>query len=163
MGQPVPYFLLSNVLDRLLLSAIGVVISVYSLHVEIEKERNPSFRAACDFSEKMSCSKVLTSSYARGFGVVGKLFGSDSLLNARNCNLGIIFYLAYPVVDLFLRPSLAAPVLLLMSVSGILTSVYLAFILFFVLRDFCLVCVTTYFINGCLLYLNYSFYMGLRV
>ncbi|XP_076434799.1 vitamin K epoxide reductase complex subunit 1-like protein 1 isoform X2 [Babylonia areolata] len=143
------YLFISNMADRMFLSVVGVVISVYSLYVELQKEKNPNFRAACDFNDKMSCSRVLTSKYARGFGFVGKLLGRDHLLNVRNCNLGILFYLAYLTV---------APVLLVMSVMGILTSLYLGFILFYVLQDVCVVCISTYCVNGLLLYLNYSYY-----
>ncbi|KAK7087243.1 vitamin K epoxide reductase complex subunit 1-like protein 1 [Littorina saxatilis] len=152
------YILFSNMTDRILLSMLGVLISVYSLYIEIRKEHDSSYRAACDFSENMSCSKVLTSKYARGFGVMAKYLGKDHLLNARNCNLGIIFYIVHIVVAVFFAPPLCAPILLMMSTSSIFVSLYLGSILAFVLRDFCLVCVTTYVINGLLFYLNYSFY-----
>ncbi|KAK7455721.1 hypothetical protein BaRGS_00039461 [Batillaria attramentaria] len=131
---PLAYVLFSNMVDRILLCMMGLLVSCYSLHVEVQKEHNPSYRAACDFSESMSCSKVLTSKYARGFGIVER-------------------YLA-----LLSPPSLSGPLLFYMSVSSVLVSFYLGYILFFVLRDVCVVCVTTYVINGLLLYLNNSLY-----
>ncbi|PVD31178.1 hypothetical protein C0Q70_06590 [Pomacea canaliculata] len=89
------YVIISNMADRLLLSLAGLLVSVYSLHVEVQKEKNPKYRAACDFSERMSCSKVLTSKYSRGFGVVEPYLGKKHFLNVRNCNLGIVFYLVH--------------------------------------------------------------------
>ncbi|KAL8589472.1 hypothetical protein ACOMHN_061683 [Nucella lapillus] len=159
---PLPYLLISNMADRILLALAGVLMSVYSLHVEEEKEKNPNYRAACDFNEHMSCSRVLTSKYARGFSLVEGLLGKDHLLNARNCYTGIFFYLAYPAVDLVLTPWLASGVLLGLSVLGVVTSVYLAYVLFFILKDVCVVCITTYVLNGLLLYLNYNYYTALR-
>lgn len=44
------------------------------------------------------------------------------------------------------------------SILSCIGSVYLAVILFFVLKDVCLVCIATYIINAGLLYLNYSLY-----
>ena len=63
MMSPPAYVFISNLADQLLLCVAGVVISGYSLHVELQHEKNPLYRAACDFSEHMSCSKVLTSKY----------------------------------------------------------------------------------------------------
>lgn len=47
--------------DASVLCLMGIVASVYALHVETKKERDPNYRAACDINEHMSCSKVLTS------------------------------------------------------------------------------------------------------
>ncbi|XP_025092336.1 vitamin K epoxide reductase complex subunit 1-like protein 1 [Pomacea canaliculata] len=152
------YVIISNMADRLLLSLAGLLVSVYSLHVEVQKEKNPKYRAACDFSERMSCSKVLTSKYSRGFGVVEPYLGKKHFLNVRNCNLGIVFYLVHAALALLLPAVTAAPLLLLLSVAGVVTSLYLGYILFVVMNDVCVVCITTYVINGLLLYLSYSLY-----
>ena len=49
-------------------------------------------------------------------------------------------------------------VLFITSVISCIGSAYLAFILFFVLKDLCLVCIATYVVNGVLMYLNYQRY-----
>ncbi|XP_009473221.1 PREDICTED: vitamin K epoxide reductase complex subunit 1-like protein 1, partial [Nipponia nippon] len=49
----------------------------------------------------------------------------------------------------------AAAVLLGTSVASVVASVWLAGVLAFSLRDFCLVCITTYLLNGLLLALNW--------
>ncbi|XP_065436622.1 vitamin K epoxide reductase complex subunit 1-like protein 1, partial [Chrysemys picta bellii] len=46
---------------RLVLCALGLVLSVYALHVESSRERDPGYRAMCDLSPSVSCSKVFTS------------------------------------------------------------------------------------------------------
>lgn len=46
---------------RIFLCVFGIVLSVYALHVELSRERNPDYRAMCDLGESVSCSKVFTS------------------------------------------------------------------------------------------------------
>ncbi|RNA00352.1 vitamin K epoxide reductase complex subunit 1 1, partial [Brachionus plicatilis] len=74
-------------------SAFGLVIAFYSYYVKIKYLRDPGqYRALCDINNKMSCSKVITSRYGSGFGIVGKLFGENSSLNVSNSLLGGVFY-----------------------------------------------------------------------
>lgn len=54
-----------------------------------------------------------------------------------------------------LRGRWASLLLLLSSLLSLAGSVYLAWILFFVLYDFCIVCITTYAINVGLMVLNF--------
>lgn len=52
-------------------------------------------------------------------------------------------------------PSLAAAATLLVtSLVSIAGSLYLAYILFYILEDFCVICITTYALNFSLLLLN---------
>lgn len=64
---------------RIFLCVIGLLLSVYALHVELSRERNPDYRAMCDLGESVSCSKVFTSRY-----VYFSLFGlmSSSICSA---------------------------------------------------------------------------------
>lgn len=48
---------------RIVLGLLGLVLSVYALHVELSRERDPDYRAMCDLGESVSCSKVFTSRY----------------------------------------------------------------------------------------------------
>lgn len=43
--------------------AIGVILSIYALYVEINAESNNNYEAMCDINEHISCSKVFTSKY----------------------------------------------------------------------------------------------------
>ena len=59
--------LFTNLADHLLFGALGILLSVYALYVELQKERNPNYVALCDINEQMSCSRVLTSEYVQFF------------------------------------------------------------------------------------------------
>lgn len=47
----------------ILLSLLGLALSIYAYHVETMKEANPDYVAKCDLSEQVSCSKVFASRY----------------------------------------------------------------------------------------------------
>ena len=49
------------------LCSLGVFLSCYALYVEFQASVNPEFRAFCDISSFMSCSKVFTSEYGHLF------------------------------------------------------------------------------------------------
>ncbi|XP_005090388.1 vitamin K epoxide reductase complex subunit 1 [Aplysia californica] len=155
------YLISSNLTDQLLLNLMGVVICLYSLQIELRKERNPEYRAYCDINERMSCSKVLTSKYSQGFGVVHLLLGKNHMLNARNCNVGLVVYVLNIMLCIMGPGPLTSRLLYYGALIMVLGCVYLACVLFFILHDVCLVCITTYVINGCLLYLAHSTYSKL--
>ncbi|KAA8581629.1 hypothetical protein FQN60_003210 [Etheostoma spectabile] len=124
---------------RTFLCVVGLFLSVYALHVELSRERNPDYRAMCDLGESVSCSKVFTSRWGRGFGLVQFFAAKESHLNQPN------------------RLSLskkAAMLLVFSSWVSVAGSLYLASILAFVLGDFCMVCVSTYIVNFALLFTN---------
>lgn len=80
-------------LDYITYSALfGIFITVYSTYVKWMFKKNPNYRALCDISENMSCTRVLASKYGSGFGIVGKLVGEKSSLNISNSILGCLFY-----------------------------------------------------------------------
>lgn len=57
------YFLFSTQVDHALCSVLGLLVSLYALHVETRKHKDPSYRALCDISNTMNCSRVLTSEW----------------------------------------------------------------------------------------------------
>ncbi|CAL9699059.1 unnamed protein product [Knipowitschia caucasica] len=138
---------------RILLCVLGFILSIYALHVELSKENNPEYRAMCDLGQYVSCSKVFTSRWGRGFGLVQIFVGQESPLNQPNSVLGIIFYSLQLGLGLASSPR-SAVLLVLASWVSVAGSLYLASILFFVLGDFCMVCVSTYVINFALLFTN---------
>ncbi|KAF7235576.1 Vitamin K epoxide reductase complex subunit 1-like protein 1 [Varanus komodoensis] len=139
---------------RLLLCAVGLTLSVYAFHVETSKERDASYRAMCDISAAISCSRVFTSRWGRGFGLVAGLLGPHSVFNQPNSVFGLAFYTLQILLG-FSKSGLAAVTLLGTSVVSIAGSLYLAYILFFVLHDFCVICISTYVLNFSLFFLNY--------
>ncbi|KAG5854712.1 vitamin K epoxide reductase complex subunit 1 [Anguilla rostrata] len=143
------------------LCVFGLVLSVYALHVEVSRERDPEYRAMCDLAQSVSCSKVFTSRWGRGFGLVQLLVPKDSALNQPNSVLGIIFY----TLQLALGHSVSKRAALFLVVSSwvsVAGSLYLAAVLVFVLGDFCVVCVSTYLVNFALLYINLKRKVGLE-
>ena len=53
--------LFSESFDHMLFCALGILVSVYALYVEVRKHKDSKYKAACDLGENMSCSRVLTS------------------------------------------------------------------------------------------------------
>lgn len=140
---------------RFLLVAAGIALSAYSLHVKTSKLEDDEYSALCDINEKISCSAIFTSKWGKGFGVLHYIFGEDSILNQSNSLYGI-FYFFFQIVGCFCNDRTTARLLYWMTGFGILSCIYLAYILAFILEDFCVVCVSTYFITISLHYLNYK-------
>ncbi|XP_023145577.2 vitamin K epoxide reductase complex subunit 1 [Amphiprion ocellaris] len=138
---------------RIFLCLFGLVLSLYALHVELSRENDPDYRAMCDLGESVSCSKVFTSRWGRGFGLVQLFVAQDHPLNQPNSVLGILFYTLQMGLGLSLSKK-AAVFLVFASWVSVAGSLYLASILAFVLGDFCMVCVSTYIVNFALLYTN---------
>ncbi|XP_026479911.1 vitamin K epoxide reductase complex subunit 1-like protein 1 [Ctenocephalides felis] len=122
------------------------ILSAYALLVELSAELHPDQPAMCDIGEHMSCSRVLTSRYGKGFGIVGLILGENSKFNQPNGFTGIIFYSFISTLALT-EKRWTAKIQLALSFISILLSIYLACILYFVLHDLCVVCVTIYFLN----------------
>ncbi|XP_061822198.1 vitamin K epoxide reductase complex subunit 1 [Nerophis lumbriciformis] len=138
---------------RIFLCVFGLFLSVYALHVELSREHDAGYRALCDLGESVSCSKVFTSRWGRGFGLVQFFVAKDSPLNQPNSVLGVVFYALQLGLGLSLSKK-AALLLVLSSWVSVAGSLYLAAILAFVLGDFCMVCVSTYLVNFALLFTN---------
>lgn len=52
--------------------------------------------------------------------------------------------------------AMAALILMTTSILSVMGSLYLGYILYFVLKDFCIICITTYALNFILFMLNYK-------
>ena len=62
LGHTKPDLLLfSNTVDHIIMAVTGILVSLYALHVELQKDRNPDYVAYCDIHNKASCTRVLTS------------------------------------------------------------------------------------------------------
>lgn len=149
------FIVFTNVVDHVAFSCLGILVSIYALYVEIKKEHNPDYVAHCDFHENASCSRVLTSEYGKGFGLLQYLVGKESMLNVRNCSVGIVFF-AVQLISGMLPFDWMSHVLFYSSVGACIGCTYLAYVLFFVLKDLCVVCLVTYVANFGLLYLNHA-------
>ncbi len=121
----------------------------------------------------MILSYMICIRYGSGFGITSILFGKKSMMNQSNGILGMIFYSLQIIfgkksnkffIDLLffflISPGLItiplfSKLALFSSVLACIGSLYLAFILAFVLKDLCLVCIATYIINAGLLWSNF--------
>ncbi|GBM71329.1 Vitamin K epoxide reductase complex subunit 1-like protein 1 [Araneus ventricosus] len=128
----------------------GLLLSIYAYHVEVKKEKDENYTAMCDISEHMSCTAAFSSKYGKGFGILEHIVGKESILNQPNSVFGLVFYLIFmPLGEI---PNLTVSKIMIgLAVLSNLCSVYLAYILMFILYDFCVVCVTTYAVNFFLL------------
>ncbi|XP_077596732.1 vitamin K epoxide reductase complex subunit 1-like protein 1 [Stigmatopora nigra] len=140
---------------RLLVCLLGILLSLYAFHIEGEKARDPTYKALCDVSSSISCSKVFSSRWGRGFGLIGSIFGNDSALNQPNSVYGIGFY-AFQLLLGMTVSAMAALILMMTSILSVMGSLYLGYILYFVLEDLCIICITTYVLNFILFILNYK-------
>lgn len=144
---------------RFALCLAGLVLSLYALHVKAARARDRNYRALCDVGTAISCSRVFSSRWGQGFGLVEQVLGKDSVLNQSNSIFGCIFYTLQLLLGC-LRGRWASVLLVLSSLVSLAGSVYLAWILFFVLYDFCIVCLTTYAINLGLMVLSFREMQG---
>ncbi|KAM3654563.1 vitamin K epoxide reductase complex subunit 1-like [Ammospiza maritima maritima] len=138
---------------RAVLCVAGAALSVYALHVEHQAAKDPSYRAACDLGPSVSCTRVFSSRWGRGLGLLELLVGRDSALNVPNGAIGLLFYLLQGMLGTW-RGRAAALALVGTSVASALASLWLGAVLLFGLRDLCVVCLSTYGVNLALLALN---------
>lgn len=112
------------------LAGIGIFLSIYAYYVERHARRIKNFRTVCDISDNISCTKAVTSKYAKITGV-------------SNALLGIAYYSTVYVLE----TGGIATILFWVSILGVLASLYLAYISYFKLKNFCVVCSATYLVN----------------
>lgn len=140
-------------LGRFLVCVVGIALSGYALHVELSHARNKEYKALCDINEHMSCSKVFSSKYGTGFGLVEPVLGKKSLLNVPNSIFGIAFYSSIMLLGVS-SGKFAAWLMFLFSLLSCAGSIYLGYILFYILHDTCVVCISMYVVNAFLLIIN---------
>ncbi|XP_047124320.1 vitamin K epoxide reductase complex subunit 1-like protein 1 [Hydra vulgaris] len=79
----------TNKVLRIAVSFLGVLISLYTLYVEIHALADKNYKAMCDINENVSCTKVFLSKHGKGFGLIGPILGENSALNLPNPVYGI--------------------------------------------------------------------------
>lgn len=109
--------------------------------IKIEKA-GKSIKQACDINDVISCSSVLTSKYAHMVKLILKL-EEDSPLNLSNAQYGLMAYFVLMIVQ-FLEYN---QLFLIMTTVSVIASLGLAYILRFILHQFCSVCAFMYGIN----------------
>lgn len=120
------------------LAVIGLLLSVYALYVEQRFTKIGAYKPWCDISPRISCTKVLSSSYGHLIGIP-------------NSALGIGFYL----IIFILASIFGAASVFWLAVFGVVVSIYLAYLSLAKLKLFCVVCGGTYLVNILLLIASY--------
>ncbi|CAG9773974.1 unnamed protein product [Ceutorhynchus assimilis] len=121
---------------------VGLGLSLYAYTVELTMEENKGYKPYCDINPHMSCTKAFGSEYGKGFGI----FGESSVFHKPNSFFGIVFYSMVATLCLFNSPIAVNASLVLIMFSNF-ASLYFAYILYFILKDLCLVCLGTYLVN----------------
>ena len=120
------------------ISSIGFLVCVYGFFIKRNLKLDQGYKAVCDLSDKVSCTKTFLSPWS-------KLFGISTIY------IGMVFYAAMMLFGL----SGQVQLVFLGAVSACIASLFLAYILYAKIKTFCLVCITTYVVNVILLVLAY--------
>ncbi|MCX5925457.1 MAG: hypothetical protein NT124_04175 [Candidatus Dependentiae bacterium] len=125
-------------IKSIILSLIGLTLSLYAYSIEQKIKNNHAYAAACDLNDYVSCSKPIISGYGSLFGIT-------------NSVAGMIFYVGILLLALLGMHTY----LFWAAVAACCASVVFAFILFFKVQALCLICISIYAINGLLLWVNW--------
>lgn len=117
-----------------IIAAIGFLLSFYGWYVERQARSDKDYKAVCDISESMSCTNAFTSEYGK-------------LISLSNSVWGMLFYSL--VILLAFHQQMTA--ILGLAAFAVLGSVYLAYIQYIRMKNFCLVCTAIYLVNVALL------------
>ena len=121
-----------------ILCIAGFFLSAYAYYVERKYAKNQKYKAICDINEKASCTKAFSSKYGRTFGISNSIYG-------------IIFY----ILVLVLLYEGFYKIIFYLSILGMLKSVQLAYVLYFKLKNLCIVCNSIYVVNILTLVVSY--------
>ena len=111
-------------------AGLGLLVSLYGLYVERQLRKNSDYKAACDISDNVSCTRPMLSPYRNMFGI------SNSLVSA-------LFYLS--IIGVAFLENLYA--LKIMTGLGLIVTFFFAYILYFKIKSLCLICNVLYVIN----------------
>lgn len=126
---------------------LGLATSYYAYYVEVATEENDSYEAMCDISEHISCTKVFSSEFGKGFGIIPE----TSIFYAPNSVYGLIFYALVAMLSMSNR-YVTSVIVMTLGIFANIGTVYLAYLLY-ILNDICVVCVSTYIMNAVILIL----------
>lgn len=114
----------------LVLALLGLGLSWYAFHVAQFAGTKKGYHPLCDINEKSSCSKAFTSEYGKTLGMF-------------NGEWGMLFYTILVVLALLGEIQW----MFLLACLSVIGSLYLAYILYFKVKTFCVVCTSVYITN----------------
>ena len=124
------------------IALVGATLSTYTLYIEHQFKKNKNYKAVCDISNRVSCSRTFHSRYGK-------------TLNISNGWWGLLFYLAVIGLVFLGRMDLV----FYAALFSVLFSLRLAYILYFKMKNFCLVCSGIYVVNISLLIFVWMSYL----
>jgi len=114
----------------LILAIIGLIISIYGIMVERKLQQDAQYKAACDISDMVSCTRPMLSEY-------------NALLGISNSLAAALYYGAIIALVVLQQYQL----LMLLVMAGLVATIIFAYILYFKIRSVCLICTSLYVIN----------------
>ena len=120
------------------IAIIGLILAIYAFYTERKLAKNKNYKAVCDFNEQLSCSKNFKSAEAKTFFIP-------------NSVLGILFFIIIIILAYFNR----LDYIFYISLPSTLFTIYLAYVSYIKLKNFCLVCTSTYIVNILIFYISY--------
>lgn len=112
------------------LFGLGILVSAYAVYAYYQAQKDANYKTICDLSDRASCTKAFTSEYGKHFGIPNGYFG-------------IGFYLIMIAITSFQNGEL----LLWLSGTSLIASLYLAYLLTTKVKAICLDCISIYAIN----------------
>jgi vitamin-K-epoxide reductase (warfarin-sensitive) len=128
----------------IILAITGLIISIYGITVERKLQQDEQYKAACDISDMVSCSRPMLSPY-------------NTMLGISNIWASACYYLVIIAIVLLNQPQL----LMLITSAGVIVSIVFAYILYVKIRSLCLICTSLYIINVALAISSYFCYSSL--
>ena len=116
----------------------GFLLSAYSFYVEKKLEKNRKYKAVCDINDHISCTAAAKSDYSAVGGIPNSI-------------KGMFFYPFMAVLALLGYPQ----ILFYFAAASLLMTLYLAYVSYFKLKNYCLVCSSVYLVNILLFYFSY--------
>lgn len=114
----------------IILALIGLAISAYGITIERKLQQDTQYKAACDISDKISCTRPFLSPY-------GKMFGISNIW------VSALYYCTIIILALMHQATLT----LILSCAGVAVTIVFAYILYFKVQSLCLICTSLYVIN----------------
>ena len=119
-----------------LLCMLGIALSAYALYVKKRFDADKTYKATCDISDKISCTKAFES-------------GHGTLFLVPNSVWGILFYFL-----VFFLSYVSLTLVFIFSLFSVFGSIYLAYILYTKVKSYCLVCTSIYAVNFLLFFIS---------
>ena len=120
------------------LALVGFLLSAYASYIERKRNQFHDYKAVCDINDKMSCTRAFTSEFGKMFGVSNSIWGMG-------------FYLTVLVLNMFSLTN----IIFYISIASVIGTIYLAYLLYFKVKSFCLICNAIYITNILLLIFSY--------